>query len=208
MVEPTFAWKLNSGTEVTPSWQTIGTGTIRWTGPDGIGDPLPAPASGANWFDNVTSPHNGEAWLDGITDYQIAVAGRNTNQHVLMISETGGNPTTTPPELTAYDDATDAAGRIAPTNWPMIGTLASGNISCLRAVETTTVAPGAGWTGQTYDVEPTEGSSLDGETNKLTCAAVYVGLDDKEFNLATNVPNDVSVEGLITFVMSLQYTFT
>lgn len=208
MAEPTFQWQLNYGTEGTPTWETWSADISRWTGPSGVGDAMPAPVSGANWFDNTTPPDDGELWLDASTDRFIAVAGRALNQNVLQIIETGAEPTADPPEFTAYDDATDAANRTSPTTWPMIGTAASNNKSCLRAVETTGGAPAASWGTQVYTADPSVGACLDGEDSKLTCAAVFSGSDTKKFQLAHNVPSDVAVSGLITFVYSLQYTYT
>lgn len=208
MAEPGFTWEVNSGTEVTPTWQPVGTDVLRWTGPGGIGDPMPAPVSGANWFDNTTPPNDGEFWLDGAIDYHVTLAGRNTNRNVLRITENLGNPTVDPPEFTAYDDAAQAAARGTPTKWPMTGTAVTSNVSTLRAVETTTAAPGAGWTGQTHNAEPGEGSSLKGETNKLTFAAAYGGSDSKTLNLAHCAPSDVPTGGITSFVYSLQYTYT
>lgn len=208
MAEPVFQWQLNYGSEGTPTWETVSTDVIRWTGPAGVGDAMPAPVSGASWFDNTTSPDDGELWLDAAIDRHVTLAGRGLNQNVLQINETGGDPTIDPPELTAYDDATDAGNRTSPTTWPMIGTTASNNKSCLRAVETTGGAPGAAWGTQVYTADPGVGACLDGEDSKLTCAAVFAGSDTKKFQLAHNVPNDVAVSGLITFVYSLQYTYT
>ena len=208
MAEPTFVWELNSGSEGTPSWQTVGTDVLRWTGPGGIGDAFPAPVSGANWNDNTTPPDDGELWLDGGTDYHITLAGRALNQNVLQITEQGTGPTADPPEFTAYDDATDAGNRTSPTTWPMIGTAGSNNKSSLRAVETTGGVPGAAWGTQTYDADPGVGACLDGEDSKLTCAAIFAQSGVKKFQLAHCVPNDISGAGLITFVYSLQYTYT
>lgn len=208
MAEPTFQWQINSGSEGTPSWQTVGADVLRWTGPDGIADEFPAPVSGANWADNTTPPNDGEFWLDGGSDYQCTLMGRGLNQNCLQINETGAEATADPPEFTAYDDATDAANRTSPTTWPMIGTAASNNKSSLRAVETTGGVPAAGWGTQTYDADPTPGACLDGEDSKLTLAAAFAGSDTKKLQLAHCVPNDIAVSGLITFVYSLQYTFT
>ena len=208
MAEPTFLWEVNYGTEGTPIWETWGADVLRWTGPSGVGDSMPAPISGASWFDNTAPPDDGELWLDATTDRFIEVAGRALNQNVLRISETGAEPTIDAPEFTAYDDASDAAARTSPTTWPMIGTSASNNKSCLRAIETTGGAPGAGWGTQVYTADPSIGACLDGEDTLLTCAAVYAGSDAKLFQLAHNVPSDVAVSGLITFVYSLQYTYT
>jgi hypothetical protein len=169
---------------------------------------MPAPVSGASWFDNTTSPDDGQLWLDGSSDYEITVAGRALNQNVLQINETGGEPTVDAPEFTAYDDLTDAQNRTSPTTWPMIGSAGSNNKSALRAIETTGGAPGAGWGTQTYDADPSIGACLDGEDSKLALAAAFAGSDTKKLQLAHCVPNDVAVSGLITFVYSLQYTYT
>lgn len=208
MADPTFQWQLNYGSEGTPTWETVGSDVFRWTGPDGVSDEMPAPVSGANWFDNQSPPDDGELWLDASTDRFIAVAGRQLNQNVLQINETGGQPTVDAPEFTAYDDLTDAQNRTSPTTWPMIGTAGSNNKSALRAIETTSGVPGAGWGTQTYDADPSIGACLDGEDSKLTLAAAFAGSDTKKIQLAHCVPNDVGVSGLITFVYSLQYTYT
>lgn len=208
MAEPTFTWNINRGTEGVPVWEDISTDTLKWTGPAGIGDAMPAPVAGASWFDNTAAPDDGELWLDAAVDYHIAVSGRNTNINVLQITETGAEPTADPPEFTAYDDLADAQGRVSPTKWPMIGTAGSNNFSSLRAVETTGGAPGAGWTGQAFDAAPGEGACLDGNDTVLTCAAAFAGSDSKLFNLAHCVPNDISTTGEITLVYCLQYTYT
>lgn len=211
MAEPTIVLQLNEGTEGTPTWVTIDSGA-RWTGPAGIGDPFPAPiADGDNaFFDNVAAPNDGELWHDQTADAQITVAGRNTNTNVMRALETGGTDgTADPPELTAYDDATDAAARTNPTVWVLVGTTGSSNISAIRAVETTGGAPGAGWTGQVHDAAPGEGAALDGNQagEKVVCATALAASGNKIFNLAACAPHD-STAGFTTFVYTFQYTFT
>jgi len=208
MAEPTFIWQLNYGSEGTPTWETVSTDVLRWCGPDGVGDAFPAPVSGASWFDNTTAPDDGEFWLDAATDRHCTLAGRGLNQNVLQIIEQGTGATADPPEFTAYDDATDAGNRTSPTEWPMIGTAASNNISNIRAVETTGGVPGAAWGTQVYTAEPGVGASLDGDDNYLTCAAVFSGSDTKKFQVAHCLPNDVAVSGVQDWVYCLQYTYT
>lgn len=216
MAEPTIALELNEGSEGTPTWAAIDT-AARWVGPDAadgaLTDPFPAGVVDADdaFFDNAAAPNDGELWNEKAgVDTHITVAGRNTNVNVMRALETGGTDgTADPPELTAYDDATDAANRTNPTVAVLAGTAGSSNISFIRAVETTPGAPGAGWTGQVHDVAPSEGSALDGDQagEKEVCASALAASGNKTFGLAACAPHD-SPTGLSTFVYALQYTFT
>lgn len=208
MAEPTISLQLNEGSQGTPTWVNIGTG--KWTGPGGVGDPFPAPVGDADdvFFDNASAPNDGELWNDDGSPTQITVAGRNTNTNVLRALETGGTDgTADPPELTAYDDATDAGNRTAPGVWILTGTSGTSNVSTVRAIETTGGAPGAGWTGQVHNANPSAGSQLKGNTNKVTCAAALSASGNKIFNLAACVPHD-STAGTTSYVLCLQYTYT
>jgi hypothetical protein len=157
-------------------------------------------------------PVPGELWHDQTTDTQITVAGRNTNDNVFQALETGGTDgTADPPELTAYDDATDASNRTNPTVWLLVGTAGSSNISVIRGVETTAASPGAGWTGQVHDTTPgggTSGEHFDGDKTgeKEVCATVMALSTAKTFNLAACAPHD-STSGETTFVYAFQYTY-
>jgi hypothetical protein len=210
MAEPTIVMQINDGTEGTANWVTIDT-AVRWTGPGGVGDAFAAPIGDADnaFFDNAASPNDGEFWHDTTTDAQVTVAGRNTNQNVMRVLETGASwGTSDPPEFTAYDDATDAGNRTNPSVWVLVGTSGTSNVSCMRAVETTGGAPGAGWTGQTHASAPTEGKPLDGnQTNeKVVCASALAASGNKTFNVAACAPHD-STAGLTNFVYCLQYTY-
>lgn len=205
MAEPTISMQVNDGTEGTPNWVNIDT-AVRWTGPGGVGDAFAAPIGDDDeaWFDGGSSPNDGEFWHDTTTDAQITVAGRNTNQNVIRCLETGGiDPTADPPEFTAYDDATDAGNRTAPSVWLLVGTAGTGSISVMRGIETTSGAPGAGWTGMEHDVSANE---LQGNTHKVTCASVLAASGNKTFNVAACAPHDAT-PGLTTFVYCLQYTY-
>ncbi|HLT92474.1 MAG TPA: hypothetical protein VKZ85_16185 [Woeseiaceae bacterium] len=213
MAEPVIALQLNEGTEQAPSWATIET-AARWVGPDAeegdLTDPFPAPPGDDDdaFFDNAAPPNDGELWHDGAAaDAQVATAGRNTNQNVLRALETGGQDgTADPPELSAYDDATDAANRTAPTVWLLVGTAGTSNVSCIRAVETTGGAPGSGWTQQTHDAPPGEGAALSGNASKVTCGTALAPSGSKTFNLAACAPHDAT-PGLTTFVYALTYSY-
>ena len=216
MAEPTIVLQLNEGSEGTPSWAAIDT-AARWVGPaaaDGaLTDPFPAGVTDGDdaFFDNAAAPNDGELWNEkAATDVQITVAGRNTNVNVLRALETGGTDATAdPPELTAYDDATDAANRTNPTVAVLAGTAGSSTISFIRAIETTGGAPGGGWTGQVHDTAPAAGFALDGNKSgeKVTCASALAASGNKTFNLAACAPHD-SPTGVTSFVYALQYTWT
>jgi hypothetical protein len=217
MAEPTIVLKINENIEATPTWTAIGT-AIRWVGPDAsagdLTDPFVAPIADGDdaFFDNAASPNDGELWHDTTTDVQITVAGRNTNQNVFQADETGGTDATAdPPELSAYDDATDASNRTAPTVWLLAGTAGSSTISVIRGVETTAAAGGAGWTGQVHDTTPgggTSGEHFDGDKTgeKEVCATVLAANGTKEFNLAACAPHD-STSGETSYVYAFQYTY-
>lgn len=220
MAEPTIVLEVNEGSEATPSWAGIDTAT-RWTGPSGVGDPHLAPVGDGDdvFFDAAAAPDDGELWHDTTTDAQIAGAGRNANQNVMRARETGGSDgTVDPPELTAYDDATDAANRTNPTVWFLVGTAGSSNISQLRAVETTSGAGSAGgWQSQVHDVDPqttgtgvaADGFALDGDQagEKVTCSSALAASGTKEFNVAACLPHDATA-GLTTWAWSFQYTWS
>lgn len=214
MAEPTIVIQLNEGTEGAPTWVTIVT-AARWTGPDAsagdLTDPFPAPVLDADeaFFDNVAAPNDGELWHDQATDLQIDEAGRNSNRNVLRVLETGGtDPTSDPPEFTAYDDATDGANRTNPTTWIMVGTAGSSSVSLLRAGETTSASVGGNWNTQVHDAAPTGGNPLDGDQagEKVVTAAVLAASGNKTFQLAVAAPHDAT-SGLTTFVYQIQYTF-
>lgn len=207
MAEPTISLQLNEGSEGTPTWVNIG--TAKWTGPDGVGDALVAPIGDADevFYDNAAAPNNGELWNDDGSPVQCTLAGRNTNQNVLRALETGGvDGTADPPELSAYDDATDAGNRTAPTTWILVGTTGSSSVGLVRGIETTGGAPGAGWTGQVHDAGPSAGAVLEGNVTKVTCASALAASGNKLFNLAVALPHDAT-PGTTSFVYALQYTY-
>lgn len=211
MAEPTIIFEVNEGSEGTPSWAAVDT-AIRFTGPDGVGDPHAAPIGDGDevFFDGAAAPDDGETWHDASSDAIIAAAGRNTNQNAIRVRETGAaDGTADPPELTAYDDPTDAAARTNPTVWVLAGTAGSSTISLVRAVETTAGAPGGGWTGQVHDGAPGEGAALDGNKSgeKVVCASALAASGNKTFNIAAALPHDAT-PGQTTFSWALQYTYT
>jgi hypothetical protein len=225
MAEPTILLKLNEGTEGTPTWVEIDT-AARWVGPDAadsaLDDPFPAPIGDDDeaFFDNDTAPNDGELWNEKAgTDTHCTVAGRNGNQNVLQADEDGdADGTADPPELCAYDDASDGGTRTAPTVWLLVGTAGSSSISIVRAVETTSAAGSAGgWQVQEHDIDPqvtgtgvdADGYELDGDKTgeKVVCASALAASGTKEFNLACCAPHD-STAGLTAFVYQLQYTYT
>ena len=225
MAEPTITLQLNEGSEGTPSWVSIDT-AARWVGPDAadgaLTDPFPAGVVDGDdaFFDNAAAPNDGELWSEKAgTDVHITTAGRNGNQNVLRASELGGTDgTADPPELTAYDDATDAANRTNPTVQVLAGTAGSSNISFIRAVETTAGAGSAGgWQAQVHDVDPqttgtgvaADGYALDGNQagEKVVCASALAANGEKKFNIAACAPHD-SPTGVTSFVYAFQYTYT
>lgn len=210
MAEPTIQIEVNEGTEGAPTWAAIDT-ALRITGPDGIGDPWPAPADdGVDAFaDNEASPpHDGEFWHEAAADAQVTVAGRTTNQNVLRANETGASDgTADPPELTAYDDAADAGSRTAPTAWILVGTAGSSNVGLVRGAETEGGAPGTDWENQTHDAAPSEGSVLEGDVTKEAAPSALSADGDTRWNVAVANPHDAT-PGETTFVWTVQYTYT
>lgn len=213
MAEPTIVFQVNEGSEGVPTWVTLDL-AFRWTGPGGIGDPFPAPVLDATdaFFDNAASPNDGEFWHDKTAaDVQVDEAGRNTNQNVMRLLETGGTDgTADPPELSAFDDATDAANRTDPSIGILTGTAGSSSISYQRAIETTAGAPPAGWTTQVHDADPSpNGNQLDGNKTgeKVVCATALAASGNKTFNVAACAAHDAP-PGLTPFVYALMYTYT
>lgn len=224
MAEPSITLQLNENTEGSPTWAVIDT-AARWVGPDAVAgtltDPMPVPITDAAdvFFDNTTSPNDGELWNDKTgTDTHCTVAGRNGNQNVLRALEGGTAATASAPEFTAYDDAADGIARTAPGTWLLTGTTGTSDISCLRAVETTSAAGSAGgWQAQEHDVDPqvtgtgvaADGYELDGDKagEKVVCSSALSQSGNKRFNLAACVPHDGTV-GLTSVVYQIQYTYT
>jgi hypothetical protein len=207
MAEPTIALQLNEGSEGTPTW--VGIGTAKWTGPDGVGDPFVAPVLDATdvFFDNTTAPNDGELWNDDGSPVQVAAAGRALNANVLRALETGGTDgTADPPELSAYDDVTDAGNRTAPATWLLVGTAGTSSVGCIRGVETTAGAPAAGWGTQTHDGAPSVGAVLEGNVTKVTCASALAASGNKLFNVAHANPHDATSD-TTTWVKCLMYTY-
>lgn len=209
MAEPTIAIEVNEGSEATPSWAAIVT-ALRVTGPNGIGDAWPAPAAdGTDAFaDDGAAPDDGEAWHDKTTPVQVEEFGRKANQNVIRANETGGTDgTADPPELTAYDDATDAGSRTAPSLWLLVGTAGSANVGLLRGIETESGAPGAGWTGQSHDSAPSAGSVLEGDVSKEAATSALAAGGSARWQAALANPHDATA-GLSTWVWTIQYTYT
>lgn len=214
MAEPTIIFEVNEGTEGAPVWAAITT-AIRWVGPDAIvgdlTDPFPAPVLDATdaFFDNAAAPNDGEFWHDAVADVQLDEAGRNANRNVTRVRETGGtDPTADPPELSAFDDAADAANRTDPTVWLLVGTAGTSNVSTMRAGETTAASVGGNWNTQVHDVAPTGGNPLDGDKagEKVVLAAILAASGNATFQYAACAPHD-STSGLTAFVYALMYTF-
>lgn len=226
MAEPSITLQLNEGTEGTPSWANIDT-AARWVGPDATDgnlatSPFAAPIADGDdyFFDNSTSPSDGELWNEKTgTDTHCTLAGRNGNQNVMRALEGGTDATADPPELCAYDDSTDGQNRTAPTVWVLTGTTGTSNLSCIRAVETTSAAGSVGgWQAQLHDEDPqttgtgvaADGYQLDGDKTgeKVVCASALSTSGNKLFNLAACAPHDPGNAGVTSFVYQLQYTYT
>jgi len=116
----------------------------------------------------------------------------NTNQNVLRIYFANYG-TSTAPILTAWDDnnfnTTD--------NEVLAGTSATSNTSWIKAVETTSGAPGASWTGSTVSLangsNPVGGPNcLKGNTYYVPCASTASANSAKLFNIVWYVPSDAS----------------
>lgn len=209
MAEPTIAIEVNEGSEGAPTWAAIDA-ALRVTGPAGVGDEWVAPvADGTDAFaDAGSAPDDGEFWHDTTADAQIDEAGRKANQNVLRAHETGGTDgTADPPELTAFDDATDAANRTAPTVWLLVGTAGSSNVGLVRGIETESGAPGAGWTGQAHDSTPAAGSVLEGDVTKEAATSALAADGTARWQIAVANPHDATA-GLTSFVWAILYTYT
>ncbi len=170
------------------------------------------------FFDNTASPNDGELWneISGASnDVQITVAGRNTNRNVGRARETGASfGTVDPPEMTAYDDATDGQNRTAPTVWVLAGTTGSSSISCIRGCDSEISAPTANWTGQEHDLDPYSSSEADGRPwagdgagDKTTWASAMSASGTVRFNLAACLPHDATA-GITNFIYQFQYTWS
>lgn len=223
MAEPTIILELNDGSEGTPSWTEIGD-YARWVGPgaaqESLNVPHLAPVGDGDevFFDATASPNDGELWNEiagGGNDVQIAVAGRAANVNVGRMRETGTtDPTVDPPEMTAYDDATDGQNRTTPTAWMLAGTAGSSSISCIRGCDSELGTPTSQWTGQVHDADPFSTVENDGRPwagdgagDKTTFAALLAASGTKTFGLAACLPHDATA-GITTFVYQVQYTWS
>jgi hypothetical protein len=72
----------------------------------------------------------------------------------------------------------------------LIGTAGTSSAGCVRGIETTGGAPGAGWTGQVHATAPSAGAVLEGNVTKVTCASALAASGNKIFNLAVCAPHD------------------
>lgn len=132
----------------------------------------------------------------------------NTNQNVLKI--TFSEATSTAPILTAWDDS----NLNSVTNEILAGTSGTSNTSWLKAVETTSGAPGSSWTSSTVSLDdnsnPAGGpNALKGNDRFVPCASTASAGSSKLFNIVCYVPSDAnSGTSGHTFVLSIRYSYT
>ena len=207
MAAPTVTFRINTGTEGTPTWTTITSGkALYWTGPDttaSVKDPVQAPETGNKVAE--------EMWVGDYPTYASGVQCTtydgtvNTNQNVLSIYF-ATNPTSTAPKLTAWD--TSAHSTIVKE--ALAGTSGSSNTSLIKAVETTAGAPGASWC--TITTESAGGAStnaLAGNDHYVQCASAATADSAKIFNIVLWIPSDIGA-GTTGHdpVLTCQYTYT
>ncbi len=207
MAAPTVTFYINSGTDVTPTWTEVTSSmAFYFGGPSTTGsslDAVTAPASSTKvaeqlWGANYPTYGSGTkcATYDGTV---------NTNQNVLSILF-ATNPTATAPILTAWDTSAHST-----VNYEMLaGTAGTSNTSWLKAIETTSGAPGAAWCTATLATGGAASpNALCGNTNYVQCAGAATANERKIFNFVCFVPSDASAGTTgHTPVLTCKYTFT
>ncbi len=219
MAAPTVTIKLNTNTDVSPTWTTVGSDTITFTGSgssDGDLKAIPRPTS-----TGVTIAH--ELWVNSGTDLECTAydgGGQTTDSYsVDMFSSdpVQGNiiaiQITTNPETQAAEmEAWDTTGYSTTATEMISGTSNLGVHSQLRAVET-----GSGITfGDTDTTIPSAYQSqtaqqttwqLQGDTRGFTFSAVCVA---NEMNvIATHLfVVDDSAAGSDTCELTYKYFYT
>lgn len=206
MAQPTVTIYINNGTEATPSWTEVGsTDTIYFTGPDTTTttlDPVTAPAIGAKWAEELW-----EGTASTHTQATTFVAPDNATQNANVLRVYFANePTSTPPELTAWDDNTHSTTAVE----MLAGTTETSSTSFLKAAETTGAAPAQNWA--TYTTATSGGASINalkGTDNYIVCSSVASANTEKTFAIACVVPSDAT-SGTTghTPVLTVRYTYT
>jgi hypothetical protein len=207
LAAPTITFYINSGTEEAPSWTEVTASmTFYFGGPGttaGVLQPVTAPAAGTKiaeelWGALTASYGSGVqcATYDGTV---------NTNQNVIRIYF-ADNPTSTAPILTAWDTTAHST-----TNYEMLaGTPGTSLSSWLKAIETTSGTPPAGWcTATTKIAGASTCNALCGDTNYVQCVTSALANTAKLFNLVSYVPSDAS-SGYTghTPQLTCKYTYT
>ena len=130
----------------------------------------------------------------------------NTNRNVLRFTFSAA--TSTAPILTAYDD--DNFDSVI--SEILAGTTVTSNSSFLKAVETTSGAPGGAWcTVSTNDASNPSGgpNALKGSDRYVPCSAVAGAGGTKLFNIVSYCPSDVSAGASgHSFAIVMKYTYT
>lgn len=208
MAAPTVSWHINSGTEGVPTWtEVLATDAFYFTGPATTptsADPVTAPASGAKLAEELWKG-DASPYANGVqcTTYDGTV---NTNQNLMRVYF-ADNPTSTPPELHAWDanDHTSADKEI------LAGTVSTNNTSYIKAIETTDGAPGPGWCNETTANTPASGGAtgLRGDDGYITCSSAAIANSEKLFNLVCYVCAETGA-GLTGHdpVLTVKYTYT
>jgi len=212
MAAPTVKWYLNTATEGSPTWTEVSaTDAYYFAGPDTTGsslDPVQAPTSGTKFPEEFWKAQSA-AYASGVqcTNYEQDITSAvNTNIVAVQFDD---NPTSTAPELTAWDDNTRSSVAkevfVGTTNFPycmLRGVITSSNV--LPAAGAGTL-PGA-WGSQTG---ATATYTLEGDTSKQTAgSAIDAG---KQFRFVTTLffPDDISA-GTTGHdpIYSVTYTYT
>ena len=205
MAAPTIVWYINTSSNDTPSWTTIGgSDTIRFTGPDTVAD---------SSFDPVTAPTSGykvaeELWLDATSDAQCgryqgggATASygsapswslTNTGDYIAIQAQT--NPETAAGNLTAWDTASHST-----TAKEILNDMNGSAYSWLRAGETANnVSHSASSSGSSLpsgystQTDATTTFQLKGSTYSITNSAACSADNETRYIIHCFVPHDAS----------------
>jgi len=220
MAAPTVTIKLNTGaTDEAPTWTTVGSDTITFTG-SGSSDAdlkaIPRPTS-----TGVTTAH--ELWVNSGTDLQCSAydgGGQTTNSYAVDMfasDPVNGNiisiEITVNPETQAAEmEAWDTTSYVATTTEMISGTTNLGVHSQLRAVETgnaitfgdTDTTIPAGYQAQTADDTTWQ---LQGDTRGFTFTSACVATECNRIALHLFVVDD-SAAGSDTCELTYKYFYT
>lgn len=212
MGNPTISWRINTGTEGSPSWTALsGTDAFWFLGAEttaSIADPVRVPDSGTKFPEELWKAVSA-SYASGVqcTTYEQDISAATNTNIVAVQFDTYG--TSTAPEITAWDDNT----RTSTAKEILSGTTAVPHCLFRGGITADNVLPAAGagslpsgWTSQTSS---TDTFKLEGDTHKQTASVAIDAGKQVRLVLTVFVPYDLTA-GIPGHdpVTSCKYTYT